>query len=120
MGYHITAPQELNQTYFSAANSLSTSSKCLKSPYEAVLAFGHWIASKHELQLLSHLDECHVLALVTGKFLHPGVSDLKCIVQVVDDGHFTAVIQQAEDSMTACTHESSHSVHNTHRDSDRW
>jgi len=68
---------------------------------------------------LSHLDECHVLALVTGKFLHPGVSDLKCIVQVVDDGHLTAVIQQAEDCMTACTHGSSFSTPNTQRYLDR-
>jgi len=112
--------QGLILTYFSAANSLSTSSKCLKSPCEKMLAIGRRIASKHAPQHSSHLDECHVFAFVTGKFLHPGVSDLKCIVQVVDDGHFTAVIQQAEDSMTACTHESSHSVPNTHQDSDRW
>ena len=110
---------ELLLTYFSVANSLSTSSKCLKSPCEAVLAIGHRIASKHALRHSSHLHECHVFALVTGKFLHPGVSDLKCIVQVVDDGHFTAVIQQAEDCMTACTHGSSHSVPNLRRDPDR-
>lgn len=104
MGYHITVAQELIQTYFSAANSLSTSSKCLKSPCEAVLTFGH-CTSKHALQHLSHLDKCHVFALVTSKFLHPGISDLKCVVQIVDDGYPTAVIQQAEDCMTACTRE---------------
>jgi len=111
--------QGLILTYFSAANSLSTSSKCLKSPCEKMLAIGRRIASKHAPQHSSHLDECHVFAFVTGKFLHPGVSDLKCIVQVVDDGHFTPVIQQAEDSMTACTHDLSHSVLNTHRNAVR-
>lgn len=65
----------------------------LLHPYEALTI--HPNAS-------AHLHKFHVFAVVPGKLLHPGVSNLERIVEIVDDGHLAAVIQQTENCMTAC------------------
>lgn len=49
-----------------------------------------------------YLDELHVLALIASKLLHSFVRDLECVVQVVDDRDLAPMLQQAENSMTAC------------------
>ena len=53
-----------------------------------------------------HLDELHILGLVTSQMLHALVGHLESIVQVVDDGHPASMIEQAEDSMAACKQDS--------------
>ena len=51
----------------------------------------------------ANLHELHVLGIVPGKLLHPFVSDLESIVEVIDDGHLAPVLQQAQDCVTACS-----------------
>ena len=100
---------EVSRTYFSAAKSLSKSPKFLRSPYE-VHGSQSWKAQEAAKQkrgaqrCLTHLDKGHILALIASELLHPFIRDLKCVIEVVDDGHLAPLIQQAEKRVTACIH----------------